>query len=425
MYNPALIQASFKKLVGFMQPDDPQTPMIPAGNDLLLSDSGIYLQNVHPLCTIDNLWLAAPDFTLAKYYAWVSMTPYLTGNKRTDGGKIYQCILSVTSATHPSADPTHWAVYDPFTAWLIQLYTQSSSNMLGEIVQRKKLLKMGKAILEKQRLYNGYGQSIDLIVKSGRFLGFIFKPQPAEGLTIQIDKVGFQGNHDENLPIYIYHTSKDFETWSQIIATTANDFSWEDLLNAVVAYSDYNSEGFYVFGYYEDDLIGQAVNKAWNCAVMPVVSCCDGINLAMYNKWSRYTTFRNLQVPASALQPDKSLFDITKISLDSNSNWGLNLSITVRCDLTNTVIASRLFLADAFAKQLALECLKKIAYSNRGNPFNGNIKQLAMADLDPKVSGSFINDYNKAIDAANMDLSGFNRACMPEDATQSMKWSSL
>jgi len=433
MYSPSAIQASFSKLVGFLQANDPNVPQI-SGN-LLLSDSGVFMQNIHPLATLDNLYYACPDFTPTKWPGWVTGTNYVAGkiiNAATSATNstltLYKALNAMTPSTVvPYTDTTNWAPYNPYLLWLTQLFNQASSNCIGEVVKRKKLFKMGKALLEKQQLYRGYGQQNNTIVKLGRAVGFEIKPAAVDGLLMQIDAIGMQVTSSQSeLNWYLYHSSQDEPLGVFHIPLTAQNFAWQAVTNCILGFKQNGSDtsGVFMLVYYEDDLVGQAVSKTWDFGSAPCIGC-DQVNAAMYNKWSRYTTIRTIEVAAQYLDEDRNLFNTAGVAYGNNSNYGANLSITVRCDLTNIIVENRIFWADAFAYQLAYEALKAIAYSPRVNPFNAKIQQMAMADLDPKVSGAFICLYNDSIDTLNIDLTGFSKSCTPEDESNTMSWGSI
>ena len=430
MFNPSTIQSTFQGLVGFLQPNDPNVPSIPAGNALLQSDTGLYMQNIHPLATTENLFYAAPDFTIYKWAAWVSGFNYKAGQviNYTDGN-LYQCSSDVIgSSIAPPSDSAHWVVYNPFLNWLTQLYNQASTNFIGEVVKRKKLLHMGKALLEKQDIYRGYGNQNNLIVGLGRAVGFELKPAPVDGLVMQITQIGLQLSAAQTeLNIYLYHSSQYNPVQIFHLGSIGKQqFSWQSLSNCILGFKTNGTDtsGVWYVVYYEADLVGQAISKTWDFTSAPCIGC-DAVNADAYNKWSKFTRIRTIEVAPQHQDPARNLFDINYISYNNNSNYGMNMTISVRCDLTQRIVDTRLLFGDSFARQLAYEALKVVAYSSRTNPYNEKINKMAMADLDPAVSGAYINDWNDAIDATNLDLSGFSKSCMPEDGTQRMRWGSV
>lgn len=429
MYNvPALI-AGFEGFVGILQSNLPQIPQI--GEPLILSDSGVYLQDKHPLVSLENIWYAAPDFSWTNWLGWVSMGVYSIGAQVGYSGKIYIATSAVTGVIPPDADTGNWAIYNPFQVWLQQKYNQAVKNLFAEVVKIKKLHHMAKSLLERQQLYRGGGSLNQVIISTHTFVGFEILVQQAEGLMVILDQAGIQTTETQStLTFYLYHSTVDaaLET-SDTAITQVNTFNWVDLTNGTAAnmimmYLAQNTAGVYYFGYYQDDLTGQAISKQWNCSQQPCVGC-TGVDVTMYNKWSRYVTMRNIQVPSSAFGEDRTLFDTSKIIYNTNTNWGLNLSITVRCDLTDFILYSKPLYADTFAMQLAREMLSAIASNSRINPTNNQIQTDARADLDIKFPGSWIRQYYDSIESLNLDMSGFSKACMPCDNTKKMKWRSV
>lgn len=433
MYQPRAIQTSFQKLVGFLPPNDPNTPVITG--DLLLSETGIFVSNVHPLCTLDYLFLACPDFSLSKYSQWMSGSDYAAGAPVKYNNLTFKAVAAIIDSIEDpiTAGVLVWAPYLPWQGYVQQLYNQASSNVIAAVVQRKKLTHMGKAILERQQLYRGLGVSNNLIVNMGNFVGFIIEPASAEGLLVIINKAGIQSSEAQSeITYYLYHTSRQEPLQIFHVPIDSPDtFDWKDLkdingLPCIIGYmgldgtTEVDSNGFFLFGYHQQDLQGQAVNKSWDCST--ICSTCDQANLNMYNKWSRHTRLRNVLIPGNCFDGDNNLIQTNTMSFGNTTNWGMNLSITVRCDLTKTITDNRFLWGQSLSKSLAYEILKVIAFSPRIGPLEGGIKQEAMADLDSQIPSAFINDFNNEVNCLNMDLSGFSSACMPEDDTDRIEW---
>lgn len=429
MYNIATLRAAFLSQVGILQSDIPQVPKISA--PLTISNTGVYVQDKHPLVSLQNIWYSAPDFNPNNWYSWVSGSDYVSGSVVNVSGSLFQALNNLTNDTvSPPSDSTNWIAYNPFQSWLLQNYNQAVSNLFAEVVRRKKLSHMGKAIMERQQLYRGGGNLSKTIISEGAAVGFEITIQSAEGLLVIIDMLGIQATYAQpDMKYYLYSSTvhAPLNQWDEAIASPTT-FTWVELndggspssLNAIMKYLAQNTQGTYFIIYYQDDLLGQAISKEWDCSSAPCYGC-DGANTMMYNTWSRYVTMRSIKVPASALDTDRNLFDTSKIIYGTNTNWGLNLSLTVRCDLTDFIIYSKNLYTDVLAYQLSKEFLMKIAQSARINPNESQIQTKASADLDPKFPGSWINDYNDAVDALNLDMSGFSKVCMPCDNTKKMK----
>lgn len=431
MYNPASLRAAFSGVVGILQSNLPQVPQI--NSPLIDSSSGIYVQDKHPLVSLENIWYAAPDFNANNYAAWVNGNAYAKGVATNDGGKLYQAINTLNPSTvAPHLDATNWVLFNPFQSYVQQKFNQAVTNLFSEVVKIFKLQDKSRAILERQQLYRGGGSKNSTVVGDDSFVGFEMLIQQAEALLVQIDAIGCQFTEAQDLEFYLYHTSKfDAPVTSQSIAVGgSSSFTWNDVVNFIMMYLNENTQGTYIIGYYQSDLTpgNQAITKDWDCSQVPCTSC-DGSDLMMYNRWSRYTAFRNIKIPASGLDiVNKTLPDLSKCQYGYISNWGMNFSLTVRCDLTDFIIYSKTLYADALAMQLALEFLKTIALSTRIDPAQAQIKNQARAELNLTEKSTFINQYWNTVRALKADMSGFSTSCQPSDGGKSGKkitWGSI
>ncbi len=112
---------------------------------------------------------------------------------------------------------------------------------------------------------------------------------------------------------------------------------------------------------------------------------------------------------------------MSKAVFNSMTNWGLNFSLTVKCDLTDFILRSKKMYADTFAMQLALEFLKSIAQSTRVDVAMQQIKIQARAELNIDEKSTFINQYWDSIKSLKIDMSGFSKSCQPCDETNKRK----
>jgi hypothetical protein len=419
MYSPSLLKEGFVSIVGILDSNYPQIPLVQA--PLSISLTGINVQDKHPLVTLENIWYAAPDFDSNNWNLWVSLSDYVVGNQVSYNSMIWVCIHDISgSSTTPEDDATNWEQYFPFQVWLQQKYNQSITNLFAEVVKRKKLHSLGKSLLDRVQLYRGSGSKYNEIIGDGSLVGFQIAIQSAEGLQCLIDSVGIQlSESQENLDLYLYNSSQEgaVGVW-KLDPIAGYTFSWDELkdedgeLNCILKYRQYDSSSLYYICYYQNDLLGNALSKDWDCQT-PCYGC-TGNDVQLFNLWSQYTTFRNIKVPPAGLREDRTLFDTKKIIYNTNTNWGLNFSMTVKCDITETILYMKNQFADAFAYQLAKEFLSSIAKNPRLNPYNDKIQSMAEADLDPKYPGNWYSkEYEDAIESVEVDLSGFNKACLP------------
>lgn len=429
MYNPQILVSSFAGVVGTRQSNRPGVPVI--SGTMASSSSGVFVQSKHPLVTLENIFDSAPDFNINKYPVWVSGSAYIINQVANDSGVLYKSKTNQSSSTvAPHSDATNWILSYPFSDWLQGIFNQAPVNMISEVIKQFKLQEMGKVILERQQLFMSSGNRHTQIVPSGNLVGFEMLIDSGEGLLVQIDKFGTQFTEQQTLPIYIWHTgTNNFVYNFNLILGSGSSFNWVAVTTAIMQLNTtLNSVGTFLICYFEDDLNpgNQAISKEWDSASAPCGGC-TGEDLLAYNRWSQYTAFRNVKFPSSAIDyVNFTLPDMTKAVYGSKTNWGLNLSLTIRCDLTNYITYNPNLYADTLAMQLALEFLKIIAQSSRIEPSLAQIKNQARAELNLLEKSTFINSYKDSIASLRVDLSGFSKACQPcNDRVKKGKWRSV
>ena len=431
MYQPDLLRAGFSEVVGYLQANVPTIGGIPIPQitaPLTVSESGIYVQDKHPLVSLENIFAAAPDFNLSNYPVWISGSNYNKGVAVNDTlvGALYTANSAlVNDVVAPSLDNANWTPFNPFQSYLLQKFNQSVTNLFSEVVKLFKLQDKGKAIIEKQQLFRGGGSRYTTIIGDGSFVGFEILTQQAEALIVQIDAIGLQFTQSQSLNFYLYHSANPGAPLKVIPVNTAanSNFVWSQVVNVIMQYLQQNTQGTYIAGYFQNDLINgnQAISKSWDCSSVPC-SDCDGADLLMYNRWSRYTAFRNIKVPNAFLN-GTALPNLNNAVYNSVTNWGLNFSLTVRCDLTDFILRSKFYYSDALAMQLCLEHLRSIAQSSRIETTLAQIKNQARQELNLQEKSTFINQYWNTVRALEADMSGFSNACQPDNKSgKGGKW---
>lgn len=379
MYNAAQLQEAFAGLVGFAQKVEASYSDIPA--PLLASASGRILAMVHPLCTIENIDNCAPEFA--------------TVQRRND--------------------------------WLLSIYNAGVVDMVSALIRWRKLEQANKTLLDSMVLYDGIGMFTDKIIKSGRFCALELHVSSQRGLQAFIDAIGLQADTVQDVPFYLYHSSvsEPIKTFT-VSVQQQSSFNFAPVQDAMLSFYDksHNASGVFYLGYYESDLVGQAYNRSYDWLKGPCNTCGSLYNTQAFNTWSKYVKIRAVSFPASALQVDKTLFDTTK-GVQDGGNFGLNLSLSVACDLTEFFTLHKGLFADALAMQICLKLLAVIAYSTRMNAIPDKAKALAMADLDASARDSFAAKYAEELKALAVDFSGLNSACMPSQSKNTVRYSAV
>lgn len=428
MYNAFTLQQNFSGLVGFFQPYDPAYNRIPAFlNDSL---SGRYVQLMHPLCTLENLYNIGPEFDKFDFPAWVNQG-YEKGSIVASGGKLWRAEGAIAvDYGEPLAGAEYveeygaeynvnalWKEYEPFTDWLLQNYKASVLELFADFIRARKLDNANKVLLDSQILFDGIGSYADRVIKSNRFVGFQIKVSSQQGLQAQINKLGLQLDGAQVVKFYLYHSSvlEPLKTFD-ITVGKASTFNWQNVTDAILKFyeDNHDASGTFLLGYYEADLQSgiQAINREYNFRTGPCMGCNE-YNWNAFNKWSKYVKIFPFSVGSAYLDGGKNLFDTSKIAYQPSTNFGINISLTIACDLTEFFTTNKLMFGDALGMKVCLKLLNQTAYSTRMNGISDKTKALAMADLSVDTKDSFINTYLKELKALAVDFSGISSACLP------------
>jgi hypothetical protein len=424
MYNLRLIQEGLKNVVGFRNSPDPQFGKI--DSDLTASETGIYFQSVHPLVNLDNLFSICQNVKEFVFDPYNSGTVYSLGDKVSSGSINYESLVNVNN--QPVSNDAAWKIKTKqslFSDYLRNLRDDAIHKVFARVVEAKKLRSEVKDVMENLDLYQGIGRADDTIIKSGRFVFYQIHVKKPSQLTVAVSSITTQFNTAQGaLTIYVYSDNTYEPQTVEINLLKA--MSPEKTPITVTL-----QPGINYIGYYEDDLVGQALRKKdyyWNS---PPCGSCNQYNSMAYGKWSQYVTIKPGYVAAENLPSyttpdDFTLWDLSKNVYQYDTNWGLNFGLTVGCDITDFIITNRDMFGHPISMQLAVDVLNEMAYNlQRANVINEGARKLAMYNLDSKENyNSLPIQLSNAIKAMDFDLSGFSE-CMPCKKSMGIKVSAI
>ncbi|SNC62281.1 hypothetical protein SAMN06265337_0639 [Hymenobacter gelipurpurascens] len=364
MFQPLILAALLAATVGYRTSyagatDEPELP------DTLLAPEGtVAVQDVHPLLTLANLRLAAPQLEETGFLQWLDTA-------------------RVTAATKVLTD------------WQTQ----------------KQLTGTGKRLLQDQPLTNYSGQYRDKIIRQGRFVGLAVRMRADQpDVSVRVTAVGTQFTQPEpGFKLYVFHSS-DLTAPVQELPLPRLDrvyFEWSNLATPLVLSS--KKGGTWYIGYYEDDMQGQAIRLDQNLQQRPG-QCCGNAYM-QYDQWSPYVQVLPFAYLAA---PDEPLYS-TLFSYYSDTNWGLNLQLEASCDLTNALTRQLPAFEVALRLQLAVDLLQVLAYSTRDNSSAYKTDALALLELNNRSNGQpgLLTQLETAKSALQVDLSGISKTCLP------------
>jgi hypothetical protein len=442
MYRDKDLQNCLFGLVGFRQNDNPQYPKLPAS--LLESDSGLYFQDEHPLINIENIDQAFKNYDAFPYTNYSGATSYALGAQVrgvVDATKVYESLQAANQNHEPSVSPLWWKEVPLLAQKLEQIVKAAGSKILARVFTDKKINQVTKAIFDNVQLFDGAGSMLDKEIKAGRFVGFQIVAENHRDVMTVIKRLGTQFSQaNPAFKLYVYHSSQEAPIRTYTLNLTGvNSFQWTKLVDGDgELYLRYLSEthapgGVFYIGYYEGDLVGQAINKGHDFSSIPCSTC--NRSYSFWTSWSRFITVTPFEVPSSALVGilpadvgGPKLWDIGVNQYQYTKNYGLNLDLTTRCDITDFICSERHLLADALLKQVTVDILSEIANSTRNNVIAKETRDLAFYALGNRENNTpgAETKLERALKAVSFDLSDLNEACLPcNDKGDRVSWGTV
>ena len=183
--------------------------------------------------------------------------------------------------------------------------------------------------------------------------------------------------------------------------------------------NDIEAGGSWYLCYKQTDLGEQKAvfkNKDWSKE--PCSSCSRRETLA-WMAWSKYLEVHPFKVNQELLQ-DNQLWDVDNNIYTYDNNYGLNLDISVSCDITDFIIAQKMLFVDVIAKQVAIDMLREFAY-NPNVRTNRHSINASRPDILYEIDGDSSSlkksglsyQLDLAFKAVDISTQGIDRVCLP------------
>lgn len=311
----------------------------------------------------------------------------------------------------------------PLDNFLEETVEAACNNVLTKISIQKQLTAKGKDLVTSKLIHQQIIRG-DTITNEGRFVGVQFKINDAEGIRATINRVGlYLTAAQPNLVLYLFSSLQDdVVTTVNYTSSNANSFEWletRDDLNIYFDDGSNNSGAVWYLGYYQDDLVGNAIQyKTLNWINGYCGSCGNNYNSSTaYKSISKYVNMRPFYVASGDLPAVGKLFDHNDMVYCSTNNFGFNFNITVSCNLTRFWIDNRLTFAEAIGKSVALLVLEMIATSSQSSGTEQNLQpmaQLALEADNATKATTFLSQVERAIKVIKLDEGNVNNnPCLP------------
>ena len=407
-------------LVGWEQSYNPENAIDEA---MTKSESGLTFQGAHPLCTLDNVRAIMPDDFLFIYPSWEAKE-YAAGQKVRHNNKIWVSIN--TTQTEPMNGNVDWKEYNLLSDYLEKITRDGITKAIQTFTQIKGLEKETKNLLEFKTLFDGAGRLRATINNSNKIVGYEINPERSVGVTTKIERIGLQMTGATGVVrLYLFHTSKidPVKTFDLDFTVTNGGFQWFNIENCFLPYmgEQTNAGGAWFLCYNQRDLPNgmEAINISKDWSREPCGTCNVG-NIETWREITKYLQISPFMVQApETFEQFPELWDNDNMLYTNTQNYGINVELSVGCDLTDFIISQRSIFQTVVQRQVAAIALRTMAMNPdvKVNRNQSNVSKMdILYELDGNTNGvrpgGLGYDLKKAFEVLELDTRGIDRLCL-------------
>lgn len=412
------IQDALLHLVGWEQSYDPQKQIDAA---LTESESGLTYQQAHPMVTLENIRSIMPEGYMYQYPAWSAETEYNKGAKVSSSGKVWESLQNHNENNIPAEDSEYWQEYDFVSVWLERLTRSAIAKVVQQFLTQKSLLRESKTLLERRSLFDGAGRLNNTIANGQRLVGMEIVPAYSMGVTTKLERIGLQMvGATGKVTLYIFHSSqKDpFKVIEFDVVKGNGSMEWKTLQDCYLPYMGDTGAWYVVYNQADLPAGMEAVNVTKDWSREPCGTCNRG-SLEAWRALTKYLMVSPFKVNAlETFAEYPELWDIEENTYTNTHNYGINMEISVGCDLTDFIIRERAIFATCLQLQMATDVLRTLALNpqvrvnrNQSNATTGDL--LYEIDGNPQGRKTGLGaDLKAAYEALDLDTRGIDRICL-------------
>ena len=309
-----------------------------------------------------------------------------------------------------------------FSDYLRQKVKESIEDCVQSFYNEKMINATVKGLLETRTLFDGAGRLSELITPTNSLVGLALTPARGKGVSIRIDKIGLQFKGTGVIKMYLMHSSSPIvQKTISLTRTSDGGMQWFNQIDLYLPYQSATTDagGVWYLVYDEKELgTQQAVNKGINWASTPCNTCGGWYD--NWVQWSKYMSVMPFKVKKDG--EIVAMFDIDQMIQTGDYNYGINLSVSVHCDLTDTILDNAEMFVDTLGLTLANKLLREMAYNPNGNLERNTLnitynQQHILYELDGDSSSYKKSGLLYRLDCAKKALSlgteGIDKICLP------------
>lgn len=385
------IQEALFGLVGWEQSPDPLEGI----EDFLTeTESGLYFQGAHPLLTLQNVKSVMPDNYNAGFYQWDPEETYQQGIIVRFEGNLFKAEEpNKEMPPEPNDFNGPWRPYNVLSDYLESETLKAIASMVQKFQTNKTLAKGSNKVLQKDTFYPTGRFDPFYIDNKGSKVGFEIKQTRSAGISTRINRIGLRFTAPCKVSVTLEHSGRPVRVEILDYTLEGGHTQWFDMADMYIA-GEENSYGEWRLTYDQRDL-PEGVKGIGT----KEVSCPRG---------SKYIYVRPLTVSEDGKE------DFTK------QVAGINVDVTIGCDLTDFLIAQKHIFANALQLEVATTLLRTMAMNPevRVNANQSNVSRMdILYELDGNTQGyrpgGLGHKLKKAYEELEIDTSGMDRYCLP------------
>lgn len=391
--------------------------------DLTESESGLYYQQRHALLTLDNVRsiLVGNNTNVP---AWNSAQGYNVGAIVTHNDRQWKAV-SATAAGDEPGESGNWTEYNELVDYLRRATDSGIATMVNKFVENKSMGRTSKALLEHKTIFDGSGRLNNVVVQTHSLVGWELEPLRNLGVTVQLHRIGLQMRGATGVvTLYLFHSSRrePIKVFNLEIGSQST-YQWFSIQDVFLPYlgSNTNSGGKWYLCYHEDELPEgmEAVNMTRDFSQDPCHQCGGG-NVSEWRNLTRYVRVSPFTVSVeSGWAENPEMWSVEDTEYRSRNCYGLNIELSVGCDLTDFIVAQKSIFANVLQTQVAYDVLRAIAY-NPNAAVNRNQSNVQRQDFIFELDGNSYTrssgirgELERAYKALEVDTEGMDSVCMP------------
>lgn len=415
------IKKALKRLVGWEKPNGIHSDT--AWDAVTQSESGLVYNDAHPLMTTDNIMSVMSEDFYLRYPEFVTGISYEAGEKVRVGKAVYVCTTPTTDNPASSAD---WSEFPVIIDYLQNQTDKGITQMVQRFLADKTIAGESKSLLERRTAFDGAGRINATLENRHKIVGFEIVPVRSMGVTTKIERIGFQGvGGTGTIRMYVFHSSQTDPVYVEDLnyQKTNGGFQW--FVPSTPIYLPYISEtndsgGAWLLCYNQDDLPQglEAINVSKDWSREPCGTC----NIGSLETWREITKYLQISPfcynAPTTFAEFPEIPDVAYLNYTNTTNYGLNIEISVGCDLTDFIISQRSMFANALQLQVAYNVLRTMAMNPdvRVNRNQSNVSRMdILYELDGNTQGRQSGlgyELEKTYKALSIDTRGLDRVCL-------------